>query len=291
MLKYHNMNNMVFISTKDYTVSNESFDLILDDELDMLITFPQPKKEDLGKYYESEKYISHTDSKQSLFDKVYQTVKRYTVSKKVKFIDGFVGSKSTTKTLLDVGCGTGDFLVGSKKNNWKISGVEPNETARQITESKISQNIVEDISELKYDQYDVITLWHVLEHVPNLTEYISQLKKLLKTDGTLLIAVPNYKSYDAKYYGKFWAAYDVPRHLWHFSRKAIKELFKKEKMEVVKTHPMLFDSFYVSLLSEKYKTGNQNPIRAFFIGLRSNMKAIRTKEYSSHVYVIKNTLK
>ena len=255
----------------------------------MLITSPQPKIEDLGKYYESEKYISHTDSKQSFFDKIYQRVKKYAVSRKVKLINGLVDSNSATKFLLDVGCGTGDFLVGAKKREWKIRGVEPNENARQITESKTSQKIVKDISELNSDQYDVITLWHVLEHIPNLTEYISQLKLLLKPKGTLLIAVPNYKSYDAKRYGKFWAAYDVPRHLWHFSKRSIKGLFEKEKMEVVKIHPMLFDSFYVSLLSEKYKTGKQNPIKAFFVGLYSNILAVRSKEHSSQIYVIKNS--
>jgi 2-polyprenyl-3-methyl-5-hydroxy-6-metoxy-1,4-benzoquinol methylase len=280
-----------FLTCQDYTVSNESFDLILDKELDMLITSPKPKNEDLGKYYESEKYISHTDSKQTFFDKIYQTVKTYTVLKKVKFIDGFVDSTLIEKTLLDVGCGTGDFLVKAKKSNWIITGVEPMTSARKIAKEKTSHKILKDISELNSNKYDVITLWHVLEHVPNLTEYISQLKQLLKPDGTLLIAVPNYRSYDAKYYGKFWAAYDVPRHLWHFSKKAIKELFGKEKMEVVKIYPMLFDSFYVSLLSEKYKTERQNPIKAFFVGLYSNILAIRSKEYSSHIYIIKNNLK
>ena len=257
----------------------------------MLITSPKPKNEDLGKYYESEKYISHTDSKKTFFDKIYQTVKTYTVLKKVKLIDGFVDSTLIEKTLLDVGCGTGDFLVKAKKSNWIITGVEPNASARKIAKEKTSHKILKDISESNSSKYDVITLWHVLEHVPNLTEYISQLKQLLKRDGTLLIAVPNYRSYDAKYYGKFWAAYDVPRHLWHFSKKAINELFGKEKMEVVKIHPMLFDSFYVSLLSEKYKKGKQNPIKAFFVGLCSNILAIRSKEHSSHIYVIKNNLK
>lgn len=277
------------LTCQDYTVSNESFDLILDEELDMLITSPQPSIDNLAKYYESEKYISHTDSKQTFFDRIYQTVKRVTISKKVKLIEGFIDSKLTEKSLLDIGCGTGDFLVGAKKRDWKLSGVEPNANARKRAQQKTSHKIVEDISELDSCKYDVITLWHVLEHVPNLTEYISQLKQLLKPEGVLLIAVPNYKSYDARYYGKFWAAYDVPRHLWHFSKKSIKGLFEKEKMEVVKIHPMLFDSFYVSLLSEKYKTENQNPIKAFFVGLCSNILAIRSKEYSSHIYVLKNT--
>ena len=147
-----------------------------------------------------------------------------------------------------------------------------------------------DINELeKENKFDVITMWHVLEHVPNLEKYISQLKQLLKPNGRLVIAVPNYKSFDAKYYKEFWAAYDVPRHLWHFSQKAIKDLFEKENMIVEKTIPMKLDSFYVSLLSEKYKNGKSNPVKAFHVGLLSNIKAKRTKEYSSLIYILKNT--
>jgi predicted SAM-dependent methyltransferase len=131
-------------------------------------------------------------------------------------------------------------------------------------------------------------MWHVLEHVPNLDNQIKELKRLLKANGTLIVAVPNFKSFDAKYYGKFWAAYDVPIHFWHFSKNAIKMLFEKEKMQLVKILPMKFDSFYVALLSEKYKTGKMNFIKAFFIGLQSNWKAEKNLEYSSHIYILKN---
>lgn len=131
-------------------------------------------------------------------------------------------------------------------------------------------------------------MWHVLEHVPDLQNQIKELKRLLKPNGAIIIAVPNFKSYDAKYYGEFWAAYDTPRHLWHFSKTAIKKLFQNENIELVKILPMKFDSFYVSLLSEKYKTGKMNFIKAFFIGLKSNWKAKEKFEYSSHIYVLKN---
>ena len=131
-------------------------------------------------------------------------------------------------------------------------------------------------------------MWHVLEHVPNLEEYLVALKRLLKPTGTILIAVPNFKSFDANYYGRFWAAYDVPRHIWHFSKVTIKKLFSEKEMNLVKVLPMKFDSFYVSLLSEKYKTGKMNFIKAFFVGLKSNLCAKKSKEYSSHIYVIKN---
>ena len=134
----------------------------------------------------------------------------------------------------------------------------------------------------------MITLWHVLEHLPDLDHQIQLLKSKLEKEGTLIVAVPNFKSYDANYYKQFWAAYDVPRHLWHFSKTAIERIFAKHQMTVVKTKPMLFDAFYVSLLSEKYKSGCQNLIGAFYRGLRSNVSAMRTKEHSSIIYIIKN---
>ena len=276
-----------FLECKDYTVSNELFTLLLDTESDLLITSPQPNLEDLPKYYKSEAYISHTDSKKGIFDKIYQFVKSYTIKKKVKLINTTTDSKE--KSLLDIGCGTGDFLVVCKKQNWNITGIEPDNDAQKLAQKKLSTTpLFSDINDLDSDsKFDVITMWHVLEHVPNLEEYILLLKQHLKKDGTLIIAVPNYKSYDAAHYGKFWAAYDVPRHLWHFSQKTIHLLFSTIDMEVKKTLPMKFDSFYVSLLSEKYQSGKSKPVTAFFVGLKSNCKARSTKEYSSLIYLLK----
>jgi 2-polyprenyl-3-methyl-5-hydroxy-6-metoxy-1,4-benzoquinol methylase len=131
-------------------------------------------------------------------------------------------------------------------------------------------------------------MWHVLEHVPDIHAEIKELKRLIKPNGAIVIAVPNFNSYDANHYKDFWAAYDVPRHLWHFSRQSIKVLFEREKLQLIKTVPMVFDAFYVSLLSEKYKTGKMNFVSAFIIGLKSNWKARTTNEYSSHIYIIKN---
>ncbi|PHS52856.1 MAG: methyltransferase [Lutibacter sp.] len=279
-----------YLTCVDYTVSNKKFDLLFNEKLDMLETFPQPKIKDLSSYYNSATYISHTDSNKSFTDKLYQIVKKYTLNKKVRLINSF---KTPSKYLLDIGCGTGDFLLNCKINGWNVKGVEPSNIAKGYAESKLGNNnksmIYSDLLEINSTKFDVITMWHVLEHVPNLESYISKLKLLLKPNGVLVVAVPNFKSYDANYYKEFWAAYDVPRHLWHFSKKSIQLLFSDVEMNVVKIHPMKFDSFYVSLLSEKYKRGATSFIRSCWIGLLSNLNALKTNEYSSLIYIIKNS--
>jgi 2-polyprenyl-3-methyl-5-hydroxy-6-metoxy-1,4-benzoquinol methylase len=267
----------------DHTVSNESYEIMHNKEYDMLVTSPVPVN--LENYYLSESYISHTDSKKTIFDRIYQLVKNHTLNQKLKLINSF---NTEEKTILDVGAGTGDFLKVCKNNNWEINGVEPSEKARNFSIEK-NINLKSDIKEYQGNQFDVISLWHVLEHIPNLIEYINQLKKLLKPNGVLIIAVPNFKSYDAKHYKEFWAAYDVPRHLWHFSTTSIKKLFSSIEMKVEKILPMKFDSYYVSLLSEKYKSKKSRPIHAFLTGFKSNMKAVKNKEYSSLIYIIKNS--
>ncbi|QCX01880.1 class I SAM-dependent methyltransferase [Aggregatimonas sangjinii] len=269
-----------YLKTKDHSVSGEHFELLFDADLELLVTHPQPK--DLGKYYESESYISHTDSSTSLIDKIYQIVKRYSLSKKGRLISQYAKNE---KTLLDFGAGTGDFLLTAKNENWTVTGVEPHIGARAKSSEK-GIALLEDISEIKSGKFEVITLWHVLEHLPDLNKQIEALVGKLEQEGTLIIAVPNFKSHDARHYKNFWAAYDVPRHLWHFSKKAIEKLFEPHDMKIIAVRPMLFDAFYVSLLSEKYKTGRQNYLKAFYRGLFSNMKAMRSKEHSSLIYIL-----
>ena len=273
-----------FLACKDYTVTKEIFTILIDEKTELLITSPRPDDQSLSKYYESDNYISHSNSNRSLFDKIYQIVRNYTIGQKIKLINSF---DSEERTILDIGAGTGDFLFRCQKDGWKVEGIEPSTNARKLAEQKTGEKLKTQISELGTKKYDVITLWHVLEHVPNLSDYVAQLNHLLKPKGSIVVAVPNHKSFDASYYGKFWAAYDVPRHLWHFSQIAIQKLFAKENMKVTQTLPMKFDAFYVSLLSEKYKKGKMNVFNAFNIGLQSNLKAKHTNEYSSLIYIIK----
>lgn len=273
-----------FIIVKDFSVSGESFSLLLNEEYQILKTHPQPTLDKLGSYYEFEDYISHTDGKRTMFEKMYHFIKRKAIRDKVSLITSYQPLKGR---ILDIGAGTGDFLLECKNQNWEILGVEPNDKAKGIAVGK-GIKFAESIEKLESNSFDVITMWHVLEHVPDVEYQIAELKRLLKPSGTIIIAVPNFKSYDAKYYKEFWAAYDVPRHLWHFSKTAIEKLFDKQNMNLEDIKPMWFDSFYVSLLSEKYKTGKMNFISGFFIGFISNVSGFFKKEFSSHIYVLKN---
>lgn len=277
-------NNIFFKKVKDYSVSNEVFELHHNPEYDMLLTFPKPTAAQLPSYYESADYISHTDGKRSLFERMYHVIKSIALKNKMKLIN----AQSAKGTLLDIGAGTGDFLVVAQNDGWITTGIEPSAKAKSIAQNK-GVVFAESLSDLQDNSFDVITLWHVLEHVPNLDEYLSELKRLVKPTGTIIIAVPNFKSFDAEYYGKYWAAFDTPRHLWHFSKYSIQKLVEEKQLQLTAVLPMKFDSFYVSLLSEKHKTGRMNFIRAFFVGWKSNHSGNKTKEYSSHIYVIKNS--
>jgi len=271
----------VHATIQDFLVSKESFELVYDPEMEMLVTTPAPT--DLARYYESDAYISHTDSKKGLIPFLYQTVKSYSLHRKEYLIRS---ENRSAGSILDIGAGTADFLSMCKKRGWDTTGVEINEGARKLANEK-GVVLFEELSELK-GTYDVVTLWHVLEHLPDLPAVTKSLEMLLRPGGTLIIAVPNYKSFDAAYYKEYWAAYDVPRHLWHFSRSSMKKLFSSA-FKLTSTKPMIFDAFYVSLLSEKYKNGTDFSLKAFWVGLRSNIAALSSREYSSVIYIYKKT--
>ena len=271
----------LYLKTKDFSISKEEFELLLDEEKEMLITSPKPTS--IESYYNSKDYISHTDSKNTFFEKVYQMVKKYNLTRKLSFINSL---NENQKTILDIGSGTGDFLVNAKSKGWSVCGVEPNKDARKKSvEKKI--DVLSNLNELTAMKFQVITLWHVLEHFTNFKEAIMKISALLEEDGIVIVAVPNFKSYDARYYKTHWAGYDVPRHLWHFSKKSIEGIFSEFGFNLVRTKPMWFDSFYVSILSERYKGNNFSFIKGVFIGMLSNVKAFFSKEYSSQIYVLK----
>ena len=277
--KTQNLKLKTLMNIIDYSVSKEEFFLEYDPVYKLYHTTPVPQE--LGRYYQSNAYISHTDGKKGLFEKLYQWVKTYTLQQKIKLIEHYVPQGK----LLDIGAGTGDFLRVAAQRGWSVSGVEPEKKARDRAEEK-GILLKEDQTHIT-DTYQVITLWHVLEHVPNLQEQIAFLKDHLTKGGLLVIAVPNYRSRDAQHYGKYWAAYDVPRHLWHFSQESIRLLFIEKGFQLIGVKPMPFDAFYVSLLSEKYKTGSMNFLKGGFQGLLSNLSALKTGEYSSLIYLLK----
>ncbi|MCK5825256.1 MAG: class I SAM-dependent methyltransferase [Ichthyobacteriaceae bacterium] len=278
-----------FLICNDHLVTKKQFRVLIDTETELLVTSPQPSVENIGAYYESEEYNSHADSDgaTSIFDKVYEFVKSINLKSKYSIINK---NFNTAGNILDIGCGAGDFLNFCKNKNWEVSGVEPTEKARLISEKKLGVNISTDLSLNSFadNSFDVVTMWHVLEHRFDVMETVAHLKRIAKPGGLIIIALPNYKSYDAKYYKQYWGAFDVPRHLFHFSKKTIEIILSKNNLNLTKVHPMWFDSFYVSMISEKNKTGKMNPIKAVFIGLISNIKAIYTKEASSLIYEVKN---
>ncbi|MEO6883623.1 MAG: class I SAM-dependent methyltransferase [Bacteroidia bacterium] len=278
-----------FLSCKDNTVSRETFQIVACAKCGFKFTNPRPEEANLGDYYKSEDYISHSNSSKGFINSIYQFVRKYTLIKKLQLVERL--NRGNKKNILDIGCGTGEFLNICKKAKWNTFGIEPGSDARKYASENYFLNVKEEaeLKDFSNNQFEIITMWHVLEHVSKLNERILELKRLLKKDGTLLIAVPNCSSLDAKIYKQFWAAYDLPRHLYHFTPKDIEFIFAKHEMKVTQVLPMRLDSFYVSMLSEKYKRGNSNFILGCWNGFRSNINAIKSgKEFSSQIYIIKN---
>jgi len=273
-----------FLSGKDYFLTNEPFEIVKCRTCGFRFTNPRPEAGNLGKYYQSTEYISHSNKQKGLFAAVYQLVRNYTLGRKLSLIKRF----HDRGEILDIGCATGQFLHFMSQKSWKTTGIEPDDKtrAKAISEYGLQVFPEESLNTFQKASFDVITMWHVLEHVSGLADRMVQLKDLLKPDGILFIAVPNCESYDAKIYSKFWAGYDLPRHLYHFTKADIKLLADKNGFKIVEILPMKFDAFYVSLLSEKYKSGKMRWLPAFWNGLLSNLKSSPQNGYSSHIYVI-----
>ena len=274
------------MTAKDYTVSGEHFEIWQCDNCTLRFTQNIPDIDAIGRYYQSENYISHSDSNKGTINNLYHKVRKRTLVKKRKLVEQFTGKKKGK--ILDVGSGIGAFLDTMAKDGWEVTGLEPEPGARNKARElyNIDTLPANEIYKLPEQSFDAITLWHVLEHVHDLHGYMTTLKNLLRTGGKLFIAVPNYKSYDAKHYGQYWAAYDVPRHLYHFSPKAMVKLWNIHRMQVNSLQPMWYDSFYVSILSEQYKSGHPQIPAAAVQGMLSNMNALLSKRRcSSLIYI------
>ncbi|HVI43373.1 MAG TPA: class I SAM-dependent methyltransferase [Chitinophaga sp.] len=271
------------LTAKDYTVSGETFGIWHCGGCSGRFTQNIPANDKIGRYYQSQEYISHSETKQGLINRLYHSVRKITLRSKQNWVRASSGIKQGS--LLDIGCGTGAFLHYMQTGGWNVTGLEPDENARKNAKSiyNIEPLPIDQLFSLPAASFDAITMWHVLEHVHELHHYLERIRVLLKPGGALLIAVPNYTSSDADHYGQHWAAYDVPRHLYHFSPASMEKLLLSHQIRVEKKHPMVFDGFYVSLLSEKYKTGKSRLVAGFFNGLRSYRKGLKNVEKCSSI--------
>src|SRR6188474_1306048 len=259
---------------KDNTVSQEYFEIYHCRNCQVRFTQNSPSEVSIGAYYKSEDYISHTDTSKGLINRIYRFVRNFSINQKKNLVEKNTGLENGT--LLDVGSGTGHFAAAMKNEGWQVTGLEPDEGARAVAGKEHSLNLLPSVAlfNLPEKKFNAITLWHVLEHVHDVKKYIQTFKKLLAENGKLFIAVTNYTSYDAEKYKEYWAAYDVPRHLYHFAPASMKRLMEKHGLKIISYKPMWYDSFYVSLLSSKYKNGKSNFFGAGWVGFISNLKAL-----------------
>jgi len=276
-----------YINVKDYSNTQEEFTIVSCETTNFLFTNPRPKEKDISKYYDFEDYISHTNKQSDFISKLYQKVRTLSIKRKYKLISKLIRSKK----ILDVGSGTGEFLSYMKSKRFDTYGVEIAKKARELSIKNHKLNVKGSLLRLDETNFDVITMWHVLEHVYDLDGYMKKIKSLLNDKGIVIIAVPNHKCFDQKFYGKHWAGWDVPLHLWHFDKDSMLKLSNKYGLEISSIHPLYFDSFYVSLLSSKYKHNSSKLVQSFIIGLYSNLIAkFKTGEYSSLIYVLKKSI-
>jgi 2-polyprenyl-3-methyl-5-hydroxy-6-metoxy-1,4-benzoquinol methylase len=271
----------VYIQLKDYSISKEEYKILECTCCGLLQTTPQPQGLELSKYYQSDDYISHSDTKKDLLSSIYHFVRSYTLFQKRKWVFQYIKKGK----ILDYGCGTGYFMNVFQKGPIESDGLEIDDNARKLAEERNKKKVFQTINQVPNNTYQCITMWHVLEHVDHLSETIIEIKNRLTSNGYLIIAVPNPKSYDAKLYKNYWAAYDVPRHFYHFTSSVIHQIARKNNFKIIEEKSMYFDAIYISMLSEKYKGGSS--IKGIINGLISNIKGFVNNNTSSKVYILK----
>lgn len=277
-----------FLICKDYTVSSEKFEISYCKKCNTGITQSVPDQASIGVYYQSENYISHSDTKEGLINRLYHIARNLMLASKRNTV--VAHTRLAKGSLLDIGSGTGYFLNTMKQNQWEVTGIEADENAKNFSQKQFGLNVFapEELHKLPQHQFDAITLWHVLEHLHDLNGTWEAFVRLLKPSGVLLIAVPNHQSYDAQHYQQYWAAYDVPRHLWHFSPKSLEVLAQKHNFQIITKKIMPFDPFYIALMSEKYKGNKLGLIAGAWHGGMALLKSIiDVNKSSSVIYVLK----
>jgi 2-polyprenyl-3-methyl-5-hydroxy-6-metoxy-1,4-benzoquinol methylase len=276
------------LQVKDFTVSHETFQIIRCNKCAFLITSPRPDDSQLSKYYQATNYISHNKESTGFLNTIYRTARHFTIQWKHKLLQKYTDTKQR-KVLIDYGCGTGDFLHYCARKGWSGYGIEPSEKARQQIPAPTHQKVYPTIQHTALPPAQAITLWHVLEHVPNLHQTLDLLKRNLDRTGTIFIALPNPQSHNAARYAQTWAAYDVPRHLWHFTPKTMAQILGKHGLTIADTLPMSLDAYYVSLLSEQYLGHKKTTavLQAIRQGFKSNSAAQNTGQYASLIYIVR----
>lgn len=281
-----NNKTKTFLECSDHFFTNEKFTLVECEQCEFVFVNPRPTENELSRYYESPEYISHSATKKGLINTIYIKVRKHTLKKKFTLVNKF----ATGKSILDIGCASGELLNEFKQNGWTALGIEPNENARKLAIENYRLQVEAEpyLNKIEKESFDVISMWHVLEHVSNLPDRMKQLSEIIKDSGILVIALPNRKSHDADFYKEFWAAYDVPRHLYHFSPENVEMLFSRYGFKLISKLPMKFDAYYVSMLSEKYKSGKSSFLKGIYRGFISNCRARKNNDnYSSLIYILK----
>lgn len=269
-----------FMEVPDHSVSKETFTLCRCAACGFVFTNPRPDPEEIGRYYESEDYISHSNSNKGLLNRIYKMVRNHTIRSKYRLIANEFKDRGA---ILDYGCGTGEFLNHMQQNAWQATGIEPDAKAREQAVGNYGLEVYKptELQTFQTQSFSVITLWHVLEHVHDLLATMKRFNEVLQEQGLLLIAVPNRLAYESDIYKEFWAAYDVPRHLYHFSSTTMAELASRSGFEIVYSKAMFFDPFYIALLSEKYKSGKSNYLKAFYYGILTSLHGLKSEDKNS----------